>query len=108
MVAELFQALRAAEEKKEAHLFSSKKVQRALNSWLSDGYILAWSLLQKTSICLWKSHENVFTQPALLFHQELKLLSISACGGVAAHIITKMLTHDFDYYYYVRQDNRKR
>lgn len=90
-----FRASGLLRKKKETHLFSSKKVQRAPNSWLSDGNILAWSLLQKTSICLWKSDENTFTQAALPFHQELKLLSISVQKRFAAtqrahyHAITK-------------------
>lgn len=83
MVAELFQALRAAEKKRNSFVFF-KKGAESPNSWLSDGYTLAWSLLQKTSICLWKSHENVFTQTDLLFHQELELLSISVQKRFAA------------------------
>lgn len=43
---------------------------------------LVWSLLQKMSICVWKWDENSFTQPILLFLQELKLLSISVLWGI--------------------------
>lgn len=95
MVAELFQALRAAEKKKKKLIcFLQKRCREPPTAgsqmdtfWLDHYYKRRASVFE---------NENVFTQLALPFHLELKLLSISVQKRFAAHIITKMLTIDFD------------
>lgn len=91
-------------KKKKPHLFSSKKVQRAPNSWLSDGYILAWSLLQKTSICLWKwkcLHPTRFAVSPAAEAPEYFSTETFCCPHYNKN------ANPCFWLYYVRHDNRK-